>query len=119
MPLATEIGSRLAALREDFVKATANEKPSAEDLEKAQNMHVDLASIEKEYSRARQLDEAAEQTKAAIEAEKKQAEEDEQLVTTVPFGGNGNANGTKNGGSFDTTAMKSEVFQKWLASLQP
>ena len=119
MPLATDIGNRLAALREDFVKATANDKPTAEDLEKAQKMHVDLASIEKEYSRARQLDEAAEQTKAAIEAEKKQAEEDSKVITTVPFGGNGNGNGSKDGGSFDTKAMQSDAFHKWLASLQP
>ena len=63
MPLATDIGNRLAALREDFVKATANEKPTGEDLEKAQKMHVDLrrskrsirghASLTKQPSRQR------------------------------------------------------------------
>lgn len=121
MPYASELQTQLATLREQFVTATANEKPTSEDIEKAQKMHTDLSALEKQYSAAKSLEAAADEAKGAIEAEKQAAEEDSRVIQTIPYGGNGNgnANGSKNGGSFDAKAMHSDAFQRWLYSLKP
>jgi HK97 family phage major capsid protein len=110
MPFSSELGNQLASLREQFVTATAVDKPTAEDVEKAQKMHIDLAAIEKQYSAARELELASEQAKTAIEGEKKRAEE---VINTVPFNGK---NG--DGGSFSKTISSSDV-QKMLAQMKP
>lgn len=94
MAFATELATQLTSLREQFVQATANDKPTGEDIEKAQKMHTDLTALEKQYDIARTLDEAATERKAAAEAEKQQKEE----LMPVPFGGTQAA--LKNGATY-------------------
>jgi len=87
MGLSTELAERLNTLREEFVKACAVEKPSGEDVEKAQKMHVDLSAMELEYKNLRALDDAAAATQTAIEVGAKAS-------NMIPFAnGNGRTNG--------------------------
>jgi hypothetical protein len=124
MGLSTELGEKREALRQEFLKATAVDKPTNEDFEKAQKIDIDLSAIEKQYNTARALDQAAEDRKAAAEAEKQQKEE----LMPVPFGGTDRA--LKNGAQFaqasnSTTngwgmkAVPSELFDKWLYAQKP
>jgi len=83
----TEIGNQVAALRDQFVKATAIEKPTAEDVETAKKMHDDLAVLETKYKEVRDIEAAGEATKGAIEAEAAAKVNAEKAVGLVPFGG--------------------------------
>ena len=74
MGIATKIGEQVNALRDEFVKATANETPSPEDIERAIKMDADLKVLEKQYSDAQGLEQAAELRRESQEKMRAEAE---------------------------------------------
>jgi Phage capsid family len=87
MSIATALDERVRVMREEFVKLTSNDNPSAEDLEAAVKFDADLKSVEGQLDVARRLEDAREERRLAIE-EKLQAEKDaaKALITRPRFG---------------------------------
>ena len=110
MGLSTELAERLNTLREEFVKATAVEKPSGEDVEKAQKMHVDLSAMELEYKNLRALDDAAAATQQAIDV-------DAKASNMIPFAnGNGRTSGHSVAVASRPPSEALSVFDRFLDS---
>ena len=74
MGIATKIGEQVNALRDEFVKATSNDTPGADDIERALKLDADLKILEKQYADAQGLEQAGEARREA--AEKMRAEAD-------------------------------------------
>lgn len=111
MPFSTECGQRLTALRAELVKLTATENPTAEDVEKAHKMTLDLEGVEKQYSTAKAIEDAAAAAKSAIE---KQAQADSEL-RPVPIFANGNGNGQGNGHKAQLQAESKSLVRQGYA----
>jgi Phage capsid family len=73
MSIATALDERVRVMREEFVKLTSNENPSAEDIEAAVKFDADLKTIETQLEQARRLEDARSERQRDVE-EKLEAE---------------------------------------------